>query len=290
MVVSKKVGDIMQNIIDVKSIVSNDKEKLKLEIEKLKLKNIIPNLSIILANKDSSSEIYVSKKRKMCAELGILEKEYILEEDVTTKEVLAIVEELNKDKTVDGILVQLPLYKQLDEKLILNTINPAKDVDGFHPVNLGKLLIGEDTLVSCTPKGIMKILDSLEEEIAGKNAVVIGRSRIVGKPIACLLLNRGATVTICHSKTKNLEEFTRKADILVVAVGEARLIKANMVKRGSTIIDVGINRINGKIIGDVDTQNVLAVAKHITPVPGGVGLTTVLSLMENVVKVSKNRN
>ncbi len=279
----------MQNIIDVKSIVDESKEKLKKEIEELKKKDIHPKLAVILANNDSASQIYVNKKRKMCEELGIIDEEYILDENVTTEDMLEIINKLNNDKSVDGILVQLPVFKHLDEKLILNTISPLKDVDGFHPENLGKLLIGEDTIVSCTPKGIMKIIDSLGEDLTGKNAVVVGRSRIVGKPIACLLLNRNATVTICHSRTKNLEEYTKNADILIVAVGKASLVNKEMVKEGAIVIDVGINRIEGKIKGDVDTLEVANKAKYITPVPGGVGLTTVLSLMENVVEVAKKR-
>ena len=279
----------MQNIIDVKSIVDESKEKLKKEIEELKKKDIYPKLAVILANNDSASQIYVNKKRKMCEELGIIDEEYILDESVTTEDILEIINKLNNDKCVDGILVQLPVFKHLDEKLILNTISPLKDVDGFHPENLGKLLIGEDTIVSCTPKGIMKIIDSLGEDLTGKNAVVVGRSRIVGKPIACLLLNRNATVTICHSRTKNLEEYTKNADILIVAVGKASLVNKEMVKEGAIVIDVGINRIEGKIKGDVDTIEVADKAKYITPVPGGVGLTTVLSLMENVVEVAKKR-
>ena len=279
----------MQNIIDVKSIVNESKEKLKKEIEELKKKDIYPKLAVILANNDSASQIYVNKKRKMCEELGIIDEEYILDENVTTEDMLEIINKLNNDKSVDGILVQLPVFKHLDEKLILNTISPLKDVDGFHPENLGKLLIGEDTIVSCTPKGIMKIIDSLGEDLTGKNAVVVGRSRIVGKPIACLLLNRNATVTICHSRTKNLEEYTKNADILIVAVGKASLVNKEMVKEGAIVIDVGINRIEGKIKGDVDTIEVADKAKYITPVPGGVGLTTVLSLMENVVEVAKKR-
>ncbi len=279
----------MQNIIDVKSIVNESKEKLKIEIDKLKKENIHPKLAVILANNDSASQIYVNKKRKMCEELGIIDEEYILDESVTTEKMLEIINKLNKDKSVDGILVQLPVFSHLDEKLILNTISPQKDVDGFHPENLGRLLIGEDTIVSCTPKGIMKIIDSLGEDLTGKNAVVIGRSRIVGKPIACLLLNRNATVTICHSKTKNLENYTKNADILIVAVGKASLVKKEMIKDGAIVIDVGINRIDGKIKGDVDTLNVVDKVKYITPVPGGVGLTTVLSLMENVVEVAKRR-
>ena len=279
----------MSEIIDVKSIIERDKKKLKDKVEKLKEKGVVPKLALILANNDSASEIYVRNKRKMCEQLGIEEEEYVFKEDVTQKEILEQVARLNEDKSVDGILVQLPLYKHLDEKEILNSISPQKDVDGFHVTNLGKLLINEEDIISCTPKGIMKILDSINIDIEGKKAVVVGRSRIVGKPVACLLLNRGATVTICHSKTKDLKEHTKQADILVVAVGHKHLITKDMVKKNAVVIDVGINREDGKIYGDVDTLNVLKKASYITKVPGGVGLTTVLSLMENVVYIAVKR-
>ncbi len=276
--------------VDVKSIVLKEKEILKKEVSALNMKGIYPKLAVILANNEESSKIYVSKKRAMCQELGILEEEYILEESTTTQDVLQLIQKLNSDENIDGILVQLPIYKHLDEKKILNSINPSKDVDGFHPVNLGKLLIGEDAIISCTPKGIMKIIDSLKENIEGKRAVVVGRSRIVGKPIACLLLNRGATVTICHTKTKDLKEHTKNADILVVATGKPHLITQDMVKKDAIVIDVGITRVDKKLIGDVDSENVNKVAKYVTPVPGGVGLTTVLSLLENLVEIAAKRN
>ncbi len=276
--------------VDVKSIVLKEKENLKKEVNALNMKGIYPKLAVILANNEESSRIYVSKKRAMCQELGILEEEYILEESTTTQDVLQLIQKLNSDENIDGILVQLPIYKHLDEKKILNSINPNKDVDGFHPVNLGKLLIGEDAIISCTPKGIMKIIDSLKENVEGKRAVIVGRSRIVGKPIACLLLNRGATVTICHTKTKDLKEHTKNADILVVATGKPHLITQDMVKKDAIVIDVGITRVDKKLIGDVDSENVNKVAKYVTPVPGGVGLTTVLSLLENLVEIAAKRN
>ncbi len=273
-------------IVDVKSIVIKRKEKLKEEVENLKQNGITPKLVVIFASNDPASEIYVSKKRNMCKEIGIEEEEFLFDENVTTDKVISIINELNKDLSVNGILVQLPLYDHLDENKILESINPDKDVDGLHPLNLGRLLSNKEGLVSCTPKGIISIIHELGIDINGKNAVVVGRSILVGKPIAHLLLNEGATITICHSKTNNLKEHTLKADILVVAVGKAKLITADMVKEGSTIIDVGINRIEGKVIGDVDTEAVKDIAKYITPVPGGVGLTTVLSLLENVTLVA----
>lgn len=279
----------MGTIIDVKEIVKNKKEELKVRIEKLRQNQVIPKLAVVLASNDSASRVYVGNKRKLCQELNVLEEEYILDENVTNEDLISLISRVNEDKSVDGILVQLPLYPHLDESRILNTIIPSKDVDGFHPYNLGKLVIGEDTIVSCTPKGVMTILDSLGMDLAGKNAVVIGRSRIVGKPMAQLLLARNATVTVCHSKTKNLEEYTKKADILVVAIGKPHFIHQAMVKEGACVIDVGINRVDGKLKGDVDTQDVLEKVKYITSVPGGVGLTTVVSLIENLVEIAEKR-
>ncbi len=277
-------------IIDVKSIVENKKELLKKEILELKNKNIFPKLAVILANDEEASKIYIGKKRKMCEELGIEEVEYILDENITTDEMLEIINKLNNDNTIHGILVQLPIFKHLDQDKILNSILPTKDVDGFHPVNLGKLLSNqEDAIVACTPKGIMMILDSLNIDYSGKEAVVVGRSVIVGKPISQLLLNRGATVTTCHSKTKDLSFHTKRADILIVATGVPHLITENMVTEESIVIDVGINRIDGKICGDVDTENVSKKVKYITPVPGGVGITTVISLMDNLINIAKRK-
>lgn len=280
-----KLGEI----IDVRKIVEEKKEDLKRRIETLRKRNVYPRLALILANEDKASRVYVSNKRKLCNELNVLEEEYTFDEKVTNEELINIIEKLNSDDSVDGILVQLPLFKHLDEDMILNRINPKKDVDGFHPLNLGKLITGEDTTVSCTPKGIMTILDSLSIDLKSKNVVVVGRSRIVGKPMAQLLLNRDATVTICHSRTKELEEYTKKADILVVAVGVPHLITKEMVKDDAIVIDVGINRVDGKIIGDVDTKNVLDKVRYITSVPGGVGLTTVVSLIENLVEIAERR-
>lgn len=277
--------------INVKEIVKRKKEELKVEVDALKVKGIEPKLAVILASDDEASKIYVGKKRKMCEEMGILQEEFILDSTVETQDVVDIIQKLNEDKSVSGILVQLPLFKHLDMDTILDSISYKKDVDGFHPLTLGKLFIGEDeTFISCTPKGIMTILDDIGTEYVGKHAVVVGRSRIVGKPISQLLLKRGATVTICHSKTKDISSFTRQADILVAAVGRAHIITKDMIKPRAIVVDVGINRIDGKILGDVDTENALEVCDKITPVPGGVGLTTVLSLLENVVQAAKEQN
>ncbi len=277
--------------INVKDIVKRKKEELRLEVEKLKEKGINPKLAVILASDDAASEIYVGKKRKMCEELGILQEEYIFDSTIDTNKIVEIVEKLNSDGSVNGILVQLPLYKHIDMDKVLDSISYKKDVDGFHPLTLGKLFIGEDeTFISCTPKGIMTILDDIGTDFVGKHAVVVGRSRIVGKPISQLLLKRGATVTICHSKTKDISQFTKMADILVAAVGKPHIITKDMIKEGAIVVDVGINRVDGKILGDVDTQEALEVCDKITPVPGGVGLTTVLSLLENVVQAVKEQH
>lgn len=277
--------------INVKDIVRRKKEDLKKEVEALKKEGISPKLAVILASEDEASKIYVGKKRKMCEEMGIEQEEYILDSSKTTQDVVDIVKKLNDDKSVNGILVQLPLFKHMDMDEVLDSISDKKDVDGFHPLTLGKLFIGEkETFISCTPKGIMTILDDIGVDCEGKHAVIVGRSRIVGKPISQLLLKRGATVTICHSKTKDISVFTKQADILVAAVGKPHIIKADMVKEGAIVVDVGINRIDGKILGDVDTENVVNVCDKITPVPGGVGITTVLSLLENVVQAAKEQN
>lgn len=277
--------------INVKDIVRRKKEELKDKVESLKKLGIQPKLAVVLASEDEASKIYVGKKRKMCEELGIEQEEYIFDSSVTTEKVVDIVEKLNRDNSVNGILVQLPLFKHLDMDKILDTISDKKDVDGFHPLTLGKLFIGEkETFIPCTPKGIMTILDDIGTNYEGKHAVIVGRSRIVGKPISQILLKRGATVTICHSKTQDISIYTRQADILVVAVGKPHIVTKDMIKPGAIVVDVGINRVNGKIIGDVDTDNSLKVCSKITPVPGGVGLTTVLSLLENVVQATIEQN
>lgn len=270
-------------LIDVKSIVENKKLIIKKKVKKLKRNGIVPKLAVILANDLDASKIYVRKKREMCSELGVEEIEYMLDEDTTTEKVLDIINRLNEDDSIHGILVQLPVFKHLDERKILESISPKKDIDGFHPLNIGKLLMGKPEIVACTPRGIMSIIESTGVDLTSKTAVVVGRSIIVGKPISALLLNKNATVIMCHSKTKNLRKYTKMADVLVVAAGVPHLITSDMVKKNAIVIDVGINRIDGKVIGDVDTENVLDVAKYVTPVPGGVGITTVISLIENLI-------
>lgn len=270
-------------LIDVKSIVENKKLIIKKKVKELKRNGIVPKLAVILANDLDASKIYVRKKREMCSELGVEEIEYMLDEDTTTEKVLDIINRLNEDDSVHGILVQLPVFKHLDERKILESISPKKDIDGFHPLNIGKLLMGKPEIVACTPRGIMSIIESTGVDLTSKTAVVVGRSIIVGKPISALLLNKNATVITCHSKTKNLRKYTKMADVLVVAAGVPHLITSDMVKKNAIVIDVGINRIDGKVIGDVDTENVLNIAKYVTPVPGGVGITTVISLIENLI-------
>lgn len=277
------------SIVNVKEIVEKKKSNLKREVLELRDRGIIPKLAVILANDNDASRIYVGRKRKMCHELGIDEVEYIFDEKITTEEVIKTIERLNEDNEVDGILVQLPLFKHLDEQKILDSVSPKKDVDGFNSINVGRLYKGQKDIVPCTPKGIFTILKELDTNIQGKNAVVVGRSQIVGRPMAALLLAEGATVTICHSKTTDLPLHTRQSDILIVATGVPHLIKKDMVKEGAIVIDVGMTRVGEKLVGDVDTESVAEVAKYITPVPGGVGLTTVYSLMENVVNLSKKR-
>ena len=274
-------------IIDVKQIVEEKKELLKEKVNKLKSKNITPKLAVILASSDSASRIYVNKKNEMCKELNIDNVEFVYDENVTNEELINKIDELNKDKNVHGILVQLPLYKHLDENKIIEEIDVSKDVDGFTSKNMGNIACKKDYIVPCTPKGILSILK--DTEIEGKNVVVMGRSKIVGLPMALLLNNKNATVTLVHSKTKNVEEFTKEADILIVAIGKAKFVTKDMIKEGSTVIDVGINRIDGKLYGDVDFENVKDKVSYITKVPGGVGVTTVVSLMENLIEIAEKK-
>ena len=251
---------------------------------------VIPGLTVVLVGEDAASQVYVNNKHKACLELGIRSDIVRLPETASKEELFAVIERLNQDKTVHGILVQLPLPKALRavEQEVLLAIDPAKDVDGFHPLNAGRLAVGDEHLVPCTPAGCVKMLEMAGVEIQGKHAVVIGRSNIVGKPMAQLLLARNATVTICHSRTKDLAAMARQADILVAAVGKTHFVTADMVKSGAVVIDVGINRLpNGKLAGDVDFEQVQQVAGAITPVPGGVGLLTIAMLLANTVKAAQ---
>lgn len=242
---------------------------------------------MVIVGNDPASRVYVNNKKKACAEVGIYSEEYALPEETTEKQLLELVDELNKNDKINGILVQLPLPKHLDEKTVLYAIDPKKDVDAFHPVNVGRIMIGDFDFVPCTPAGVMELIAESGIDVAGKNCVVIGRSNIVGKPQAMLLLHKNGTVTVCHSKTKDLPEITKKADILVAAVGRAKFVTKDMVKPGAVVIDVGMNRDeNGKLCGDVDFENVSEIAGAITPVPGGVGPMTIAMLMKNTVKAA----
>ncbi len=277
-------------IIDGKTLAKNIRENLKSEVEELKSKGINPKFAVILIGNDKASLTYVKSKNKACQELGIEYEEIILEENTTMQELLEIIESLNERKEISGILLQSPIPKHLDINEAFRKISPSKDVDGFNPYNVGKLCLNQDTFVSCTPYGIMKIFDAYNIPIEGKNAVVIGRSNIVGKPMALSLLNKNATVTICHSKTEDLKEITQKADIIIAAIGKKHFVTKEMVKEGAVIIDVGINRTDEGIFGDVDFEGVKEKASYITPVPGGVGPMTVAMLMTNIVKAAKQSN
>ena len=275
-------------LIDGKKVSGEIRNRLADEIQELKKKTgKIPGLATVLVGDDPASAVYVRNKNKICGELGFQSFEQKLSADTSEEKLLQLVGELNSNKDVHGILVQLPLPDQIDSEKILQAIDPKKDVDGFHPVNVGKLVVGNALLTPCTPTGIIALLDRYDIEISGKNAVIIGRSNIVGKPVSMLLLHRNATITICHSRTQNLEEVTRSADILVAAVGRANFVTDEMVSEGTVVIDVGINRVDGKLTGDVDFEPVSKKASHITPVPGGVGPMTIALLMENTLKAFK---
>ena len=277
-------------IIDGKIISSKVKENIKAEVSALKEKGVSVGLVVIKVGNDPASAVYVRNKKRACEELGIYSEEYALPEETTEQELLDLINELNTREDIDGILCQLPLPKHLNESVVINAISPEKDVDCFHPENVGKVLIGEDGFKPCTPAGVIEMLKQSGIEIAGKNCVVLGRSNIVGKPMALLLLAENGTVTVCHSKTKNLKEITKKADILVAAIGKAKFVTADMVKKGAVVIDVGINRDeNGKLCGDVDFNKVSKKAAAISPVPGGVGLMTVTMLMQNTLSSAKKK-
>lgn len=280
----------MYKLIDGKVISAAVKKRVKNEVAELKAKGITVGLAVIIVGEDPASKVYVSNKKKACEALGIISREYALPETTTEEELLNLITELNSDPEINGILCQLPLPRHLDEKLIINSIDPEKDVDAFHPVNVGKIMIGDYYFLPCTPAGVMEMLKYEGIEVEGKNCVVIGRSNIVGKPMNMLLLHKNGTVTICHSKTKNLAEICRNADILVAAVGRPNFVTADMVKDGAVVIDVGINRVDGKLCGDVDFENVKDKASAITPVPGGVGPMTIAMLMQNTLTAAKKHN
>lgn len=278
----------MFKIIDGKEVAASVRESIKKEVEVLKKDGKNTGLAVIIVGNNPASRVYVNNKKKGCAEVGMESFEYALPEETTTDELLELVEKLNNDTAVDGILCQLPLPKQIDEKKVLNAIAPNKDVDAFHPVNTGHIMIGDHSFLPCTPAGIMEMLKYYNISVEGKECVVIGRSNIVGKPMAMLLLGQNGTVTICHSRTKNLKEVTRRADILVAAVGKAYFVTPDMVKDGAVVIDVGMNRnAEGKLCGDVDFDKVKDKCSFITPVPGGVGPMTITMLLKNTLTASK---
>ena len=281
----------MYQLIDGKAVAKTIREELRKETDSLKMNGIIPRLVVILVGDDAASKIYVKNKSKACEDVGIEYEEVILDADTSMNEILRVIDELNERQDINGILLQSPIPKGLDIQSAFERINYKKDVDGFNPLNVGKLMIGQDTFISCTPYGILKLLEYYNIPIEGKHAVIIGRSNIVGKPLAQCLLKENATVTICHSKTANLPEITQKADILISAVGKINLVTEDMVKQDAVVIDVGMNRdSNGKLKGDVDFDNVKEKTSYITPVPGGVGPMTIAMLMNNVIKAAKMHN
>ena len=278
----------MAQIIDGKAVSAAIKEQVRDEIAR---DNIKAGLAVVIVGNDPASRVYVNNKKKACEFCGIKSFEYALPEETTMEQLLELIDTLNADKNVNGILVQLPLPKQLDEKAVIERISPKKDVDAFHETNVGKIMIGNYSFLPCTPAGCMELIHSTGVDVAGKECVVIGRSNIVGKPMAMLLLHENGTVTVCHSKTKNLAEVCRRADILVAAVGKPNFVTADMVKEGAVVIDVGINRLeNGKLCGDVKFDEVSEKASFITPVPGGVGPMTIATLMKNTLTAAKIQN
>lgn len=281
----------MATIIDGKTLAKKIRMELKEKCEELINKHIQPKLAVIMVGDNPASKVYVKNKSKACNEVGILYEEYLLEEDTTQEELIKLIKKLNEDKSINGILLQSPIPQHLDINEAFKAITYAKDVDGFTPSSVGKLCIGEDTFISCTPYGVMKMFEEYNIDLTGKNVVILGRSNIVGKPLIQCCLQKHATVTVCHSKTKNLDEYTKQADIIISAIGKPKFVTSDMVKNGVIVIDVGINRDeNGKLVGDVDFENVKEKASYITPVPGGVGPMTIAMLMNNVIKATIQQN
>ena len=275
----------MYTRIDGKEVSAAVREQIAAEVSELKAKGITPGLAVIIVGNDPASRVYVNNKKKGCEQVGMNSFEYALPEETTTEELISLINKLNSEKDVHGILCQLPVPKHIDEEKVLNAISPEKDVDAFHPVNCGKVMTGDYTFAPCTPAGMVEMLKYYNIPVAGKHCVIIGRSNIVGKPMAMLMLKNNATVSVCHSKTANLSEITKQADILVAAVGRANFVTADMVKEGAVVVDVGINRDeNGKLCGDVDFDDVIDKVSAITPVPGGVGPMTIAMLMNNCVE------
>lgn len=278
-------------LIDGKAVSLQVKQQVKQECDKLKAKGVTPGLAVIIVGDDPASQVYVRNKERACEECGFYSVKYALDADTTQDELNALIDKLNKDEKINGILCQLPLPKHLDDKEVINRIDPIKDVDAFHPVNVGAIMIGDYNFLPCTPAGVMELIRSTGVDVTGKKAVVIGRSNIVGKPMAMLLLHENATVEITHSKTLDLKSITKEADILVAAIGRAKFVTVDMVKQGAVVIDVGMNRDeNGKLCGDVDFENVKDKCSFITPVPGGVGPMTISMLMRNTLTAAKLQN
>ncbi len=279
----------MSNIIDGKAVSALERAKIKSETELfIKENGYAPGLAVVIVGDDSASKVYVKNKHNACLEVGFLSRVYELTESTTERELLSLIDALNSDSEIHGILVQLPLPRHLDEKKVIARIDPDKDVDAFHVQNVGKIVLGDYDFLPCTPAGIMVLLRESNIEIAGKECVIVGRSNIVGKPMALLMLHANATVTICHSKTQNLKEVTKRADILIVAIGKAKFVTSDMVKEGAVVIDVGMDRDeNGKLCGDVDFESVSKIASAITPVPGGVGPMTITMLLQNTLTAAK---
>lgn len=278
----------MYRILDGKKTAQKVKDALKERVEKLKKNGLTPGLAVIIVGNDSASRVYVNNKKKACEYVGIYSEEYALPEETTQDELIALVKRLNEKKDIHGILCQLPLPKHINEETVINAIDPKKDVDAFHPINVGKIMIGNFDFLPCTPAGVMELIDESGIDLTGKHCVVVGRSNIVGKPQAMLLLHRNATVTICHSKTENLPQVCRTADVLVVAVGRAKMVDESYIKEGAVVIDVGMDRDeNGKLCGDVDFDSACKKAGYITPVPGGVGPMTIATLMKNAVTAAE---
>ncbi len=281
----------MAKLIDGKAIAAAVRADVAAEVASLKEKGIVPGLAVIIVGDDPASRVYVNNKKKACAEAGMYSEEFALPADTTQDELLALVESLNNRSDINGILCQLPLPEHIDDKAIIAAISPRKDVDAFHAANVGHIMIGDYHFLPCTPAGVMELLHRSGVEVAGKNCVVIGRSNIVGKPMAMLLLHENGTVTICHSRTKNLKEICARADVLVAAVGRPKFVTADMVKPGAAVIDVGMDRDeNGKLCGDVDFAAVEPIAGYITPVPGGVGPMTIAMLLKNTIMAAKMQN
>ncbi len=278
----------MAEILNGKELAKKIRSNLKIEVEELKKQGKYPKLAVIMVGNNQASSIYVRNKSKACNELGIDFEEYLLPEETTMQELLSLITKLNEKKEVKGILLQSPIPAHLDIQKAFEKISPKKDVDGFHPISVGQACIGQDTFIPCTPLGIVKLLEEYQIPVEGKNVVILGRSNIVGKPLMQCMLKKNATVTICHSKTRNIKEMTRQADILIAAIGKPKFITEDMVKENAVVIDVGMNRLeNGKLCGDIDFEGVEKKASYITPVPGGVGPMTIAMLMQNVVKATK---